>query len=409
MTPAMRQRPTLQPRNGSDLRRDNAASVLGRLLWEGPLPRIDLSVALGLTTGALTRITAELAERGLIEELDPVASSEAGRRRVPLDVRASDFVAAGVHVGLDLTTYGLVDLRGRLVGEPKTLDHGPLSPAGAVAQARRARDLLLGDVPPHARFIGTGFVSGGFEIRREGAFAISDVLGWEGEYLAPLLEGMGEVEIDNSYRALSRAEMWFGATRDASNFIQIFLGNLVGASIVVDRQTYDGAGARPGQIAHFPVTGPALRACRCGRNRCFTSVAGLDAILEGARAAGLGADVTWSEIVRRSNADDAVAQRFHHQRLTALGEVIALLIDLFAPERVVLSGAIPTGGSGLEVVRASVKQFTTTGSDTGTVVTPTALGNGFAANVISAATARLETFYRDPLGETSVQLVGKSS
>src|SRR5690606_14706379 len=143
--------------------------------------RVDLAERLSLTTGALTRITAEMTDRGLIRELDPLASPEAGRRRIPVDIAAEAFVAAGVHIGLELTTYGLVDLRGRLVGERRTRPHGAIDAAGAVQEATAVSRVLMEECPPNSRLLGVSVISGGFVTRDWQMVADHSSLGWRGE------------------------------------------------------------------------------------------------------------------------------------------------------------------------------------------------------------------------------------
>lgn len=390
-------------RRATDIRRINSASVLRLLLDEGPLARVDIASKLSLTTGAVTRITAELAARGLIRELEPVATSEAGRRRVPVDIAASAFLVAGVHIGLELTTFGLVDLRGRLVGEPTTRGHGPIGVDGAITEAKVATTALLNACPANSQVIGAGVISGGFALRKPNGLPVTDgwqivadhnSLGWHSESLAGLAPTLAPVEtfIDNAYRAHSKAELMFGAARGTKNFIEIFVGSLTGAAFVLDGAIYSGQNARAPDITHLPVSTEEGIPCDCGRRGCLRSVAGAEALV--ARAQSEGLDVsTITEISHLARAGHEIARALIRSRTEFLGEAVAILIDLLAPEKVVLAGAIHTLDNAVDLVRSVVVQRSGNAHLINDIVVPTALGEPASANIVAAAAGCLIDLY----------------
>lgn len=393
-------------RRATDIRRNNAAAVLRLLLDEGPLARVDLAERLSLTTGALTRITAEMTDRGLIRELDPLASPEAGRRRIPVDIAAEGFVAAGVHIGLELTTYGLVDLRGRLVGEPHTRPHGAIDAAGAVQEATAVSRVLMEERPENSRLIGVSVISGGFVTRDWQMVADNSSLGWRGESLQALAHDLRPVPtfVDNAYRAHSKAERLFGAAHDVENFIEVFVGSLLGAALVLNGDIYSGRDARAPDIAHLPVAARSAIPCTCGRRGCLTSVAGREALVARARRSGLDAD-TPAAITALARSGDKAARRLLRSRIESLGEVVSILVDVFAPDRVVLAGAIHTLDNDVDVIRSIVAARASSPIDAERLVIPTTLGDATTANIVAAATACLADFYDNAL--TRSQLDGE--
>ena len=394
-------------RRAADIRRINAAAVLRLLLDEGPLARVDIASRLSLTSGAVTRITAELATRGLIRELEPVATSEAGRRRVPVDIAASAFLVAGVHIGYELTTFGLVDLRGRLVGEPKTRRHGPIGVSGAIDEAKAAADSLLHSAPSDSQIIGVGVISGGFVLRKtsglpniDGWQIVADhnSLGWHNESLAKLAPALAplDVFIDNAYRAHSKAELMFGAARGTKNFIEIFIGSLTGAAFVLDGSIYSGKDVRAPDITHLPVAAEQGIPCSCGRRGCLRSVAGAEALV--ARALQEGLDVaTITDISQLARSGNEIARGLIRSRSEFLGEAVAILIDLLAPEKVVLAGAIHTLDNAVDLVRAVAARRSEHAYRIDDIIVPTALGEPASANIVAAAAGCLDDVYRNGL------------
>lgn len=399
MPPNQSRTPERGARRATDIRRNNSASVLRLLLDAGPLPRVDLASRLALTTGAVTRITAEMAEHGLLKELEPLTTSDVGRRRIPVEINAEAFLVAGVHVGLELITYGLVDLRGRLVGEVQIKEHGPIDAAAAITAAVEANHELVAMCPPDARIVGSGVISGGFVMHDWRVIADHSDLGWRREDLTSLADELGpsNTVIDNAYRAHSRAEMWFGAARESRDFIEVFFGSLTGAAIVVDGEFYAGSDGRAPDIAHLPVTSRSEIPCDCGRRGCLTSVAGNDALLARARRAGLKVR-TPVDVTKLARAGDAAARRIIRQRVRYLGEAVAILIAVLAPEKVVLAGAVHALENEIEIVRSVVAERAAPGESRVDAVVMTALGDAATANVVAAATAYLATFYDNALG-----------
>lgn len=172
-------------------------------------------------------------DAGLLRQLEPLTSSEVGRRRVPIDVQATSFLAAGVHIGREYTTYGLVDLRGNMHGSPHRVEHTDTDPRAIADQAVDVVATLIDDRPATARLIGTGVSLGGLVNHATGVVHDHPILGWHGVDVAELVGNRvpAPTVVDSTYRALARAEMWFGAAREVSSFIQLFLGYAIGGRL----------------------------------------------------------------------------------------------------------------------------------------------------------------------------------
>lgn len=367
------------------------------------MPRIDLAGGLSLTTGAVTRITQELTSAGLLRELDPLTSAEAGRRRIPVDLKAEEFLAVGVNIGFDDIIYGLVDLRGRLVGPANRSRQLSTDPVATADQVVTLVNELVGERPPGARVVGTGVSVGGAVEYPSGAVSDHDVLGWFDVDVAGLLHGRvpGVVVVDSIFRALARAEAWFATARTARHFVYVFLRHAVGAAFVFNGTDYVGQNALAGHIAHWPVSVSTQRRCACGRDGCLTSVASLGAMTIRARDAGLevgGVD----EIVALAPHDDRAAALLK-DRADAVGEVLGLLIEALAPEHVVVSAAYMSE-QGLADVRAAARRHVGHARDLDAVIVATQLSDPYAANIVGTATLVLQEFYADPLASASVNL-----
>lgn len=379
-----------------DVRRHNVAALMRALLEHGPTPRVDLAEQLNLSSGATTRITAGLTRAGLLEELPALPSREAGRPRVPLDLAAGRFHAVGIHVGLQFTRIALVDLRGRPAGETVRIEHASgLDPALVVREAaERAAELAAAS---EAHVIGTGFSTGGRVDAATGTIRAHDVLGWTDVNVPALAAGRfpGTLVVESTQHALCRAEMWFGVDREVRDFVHLFVGNVIGAGIVLDRRLHHGQGEGAGQIAHLPLSRPAEQPCECGRSGCLMSVAGDRAVVHRAIREGLLSHRhTVHDLVELAHAGDAVADYLLRDRARAIGEAVAVIMDLLAPEQVILFGTpLQTPGHVAEI-RAEARRWSRRAFDAERAIAPSTLGENAA--VVSAAICVLDRFYADP-------------
>ncbi|MGP3956873.1 ROK family transcriptional regulator [Nonomuraea sp. 3N208] len=379
-----------------DVRRHNVAALLRALLREGPAPRVDLAERLSLSSGTTTRITAELTRAGLLEELPALPSGDAGRPRVPLDLASARFHAVGIHIGLRRTTIGLVDLRGRLIGDAVRIAHdGELDPAVVVAEAAARATELAGDTS--ARVLGTGFTTVGRVDAASGRIRDQDVLGWTDVDIPALAGGRfpGLLVVESTQRALCRAEMWFGADRGVQDFVHLFIGNVIGAGIVIGRELHHGQGEGAGQIAHLPLSRPAPMSCECGRSGCLMSVAGDRAVVGRAVREGLlGEGQSVHDLAELARGGDALADYLLRDRARAIGEAVATVMDLLAPDQVIVFGTPLLVPDHITEIRGEARRWMRREFDAERVIKPSALDNN--APVIAAATCVLERFYADP-------------
>lgn len=385
------------------LRRRNAASVAEVILREEHVSRAEIASLVGLSQGAVTKITSELRRAGLIVEVQSsLAERDPGRPRVPVAVDRSTFRFAGVHIGLRRSTVGLIDLAGKLVVE-RVAEHRTLDP-GAVL--REARDLLRrAHKSAGGVIVGAGVCAGGWVDPERGLLREHAALGWAD---VPLHEAARPLDVpvvvDSSVRALALANSRFGAGREASNMLYLFIGNIVGAAHLVDGRTAPGRESAAGTIDHLPVGPNTGVRCTCGQHNCLWSLASDVAVVECARTAGLiSADGQLEDVISLATgggSDERRAARILRDRARYAGVAVGLLLDLLAPDIVVLDGGILQAPQFLDAVRDAASKRTTRHADAADLIVPTGLGEG--GLVRGAATLALDAFYRDPLASATL-------
>lgn len=383
------------------LRRRNAASVTQMILNSGHISRAEIAAAVGLSAGAVTKITAELMRAGLIVEgTSRTTDRDLGRPRVPITVNRELHRFAGVHLGLRRSTVGLTDLAGDVVSQ-RVAEHRRKDPASVM---REAQDLLAEVVSADGgTVLGVGVCSGGWVEPSTGTIRDQPVLGWSDVQLGDAAKSLGvPVFVDSSVRALALAEARFGAGRGAANLVYVFIGNIVGAAQLLDGRVAVGRNSAAGTIDHL-VVGPRSGAlCNRGHADCLWALGSDVAVVSKARAEGvISARGQLEHLVAAAARTEPKARRagaLLRERARYAGVAIGVLLDVFDPEIVVVGGGLLDAPSGLSTVHKAGAARATRYTDIGElrdIVLPSGLGPH--ALVRGAASLALDHFYRDPL------------
>ncbi len=396
------------------MRQGNASAVLRAVLAHGPVSRAEIARHTGLSAPSVTKLTSTLVGAGLLGELPPMEPTQ-GRPRVPLRVDPDGTVALGLHIGLLRTTFGLVGLDGSIIAE-RELAHGELpdlTPARITRQAAEGVRAFLDERLGGRRLAGTGVTVGGWVDDAQGTVVEHGPLGWRGVPLLDLLAQHlpGPLLLEQTVRAIARAELWFGAGREVDDFVLVFIGNVSGAAIVVDRTVHRGPGAAAGAIDHLPATDdPAVRCPQCGTG-CLSATASDTALVARARAAGIipaapqGAgpepdNLGLERLVAAARpagtgTGDPRAQELLRLRARHAGRAISTIVDLVNPSRVVLAGGILIADEYLDELRREVACRSHRGEAVAADIVPAVFGS--RTLVRSSAVPVLERVITEPL------------
>jgi len=318
----------------------NRALLLQLVKNHGPISRVDLADRSGLSPAAVTGLVSRLISDGLLVETERnTASAGAGRRPIPVDVNADSGRLVGVKLAERRVTAALTDLRARVLGsvELPLDDHSPDSAADAVATAV---EWLLEGSPHHRKLLGIGVGLAGFIDSGAGECVRSPILGWRNVPFAALVERRTRVPVrlDNDVNALAMAELLFGAGKGLRHFLVVTIGRGVGLGIVVRGDVYRGARGAAGEFGHT-LADPAGPRCDCGNRGCVEALASDPAIIRSYRRhGGRSRSRSAAEVAALARRADGPAIESFRSAGTALGAGLANLINLFDPERIILSG-----------------------------------------------------------------------
>ncbi|MCP4757089.1 MAG: ROK family protein, partial [Proteobacteria bacterium] len=170
---------------------------------------------------------------------------------------------------------------------------------------------------------------------------------WENVNLRDVVQDKIEIPtyIENSANTSTLAEQWFGEGMGIDDFIVVNLEHGVGMGIVINGRLFRGKNGLAGEFGHTTLdpTGPR---CRCGKKGCLEAIVGNNAILLEAEAAADRGDwtpgnrdrITIEEVVQIARKGEACLENIYAKAGKILGIGLSNLIEIFNPERIIITG-----------------------------------------------------------------------
>ncbi len=335
------------PARQSSLREHNLALVLGRVAAAEGLSRARVAAATGLTKATVSSLVDTLIEAGLVAEAGLDAGPRVGRPAAALALSPSGPVAVGVEVNVDEVRACAVDLAGAVLIRERVLGdlRGLPVPAVLDRAAGVLRRVTAEATAGGRRLAGVGVAVPGLVEAGAADVRVAPNLGWREVSVLPELRRLAALDdgvplrLDNEANLAALAELWRGGHRDGAGrpidtFVHVSGDVGVGAGLVVHGELLRGRHGFAGELGHVPVPGSEAP-CACGARGCLEQVAGQEAIV---RAAGLppGADV--EVVVAAAAAGQPAALEAAASAGTALGVVLAGVLNLLDVDVVVLGG-----------------------------------------------------------------------
>lgn len=315
----------------------NRRLIVNHLRRFGQTSRSELVRATGLSGAAVTFVTAELIDEGLVAECP---TKRPGARLRPIDLNYAAHFAVGLKLMEHQLRAVLTDLSTRAL-KHLTLPVPSLDPDAVADTAAAATDSILkGTGIARDRIAGVGLGLPGFIDVVRGVCTRCHRFGWTEVPIARLITERTRIPVwaDNDVNAFALAEHLFGHGRRAASLVAVTIGRGVGAGIVLDGLLYHGYSGCAGEFGHVPIV-EGGRTCECGRRGCLEAYVAEPSLL--ARMAELVPERTGlkvEDLVELGLAGDASARAILGEAGHFLGRGLAMLVNLFNPEVLVIAG-----------------------------------------------------------------------
>lgn len=328
-----------------------AITIVDLLHRRGPLTRLDLTSRLGMGRNAVAAHLREALDTGIIIDNGRIAST-GGRapQTWAFDPSAGRILTAIVEV--EAMHLAVTDLNGRVLISASREWRIQEGPTATLEEIVHGLHELIDEGAP---IWGIGVSVPGPVDHSSGRPSAPPIMpGWDDfDIPARLGEALGvPVFVDNDVNVMALGHCDPGSSE---SLVFVYVSKGIGAGLVSHGRLHRGAKGAAGDIGHTRIPQSGTTVCRCGRIGCLeASAGGWAQELLAAQIAASGVSPYLSEVLDKEHAvtAEAIAEgaaqadpsciRFVATSASAIGDVVAVLVSFFNPDRLVFSGPLPT-------------------------------------------------------------------
>ncbi|HDY7693507.1 TPA: ROK family protein [Vibrio vulnificus] len=327
----------------------NSAAVYRLIDQQGPISRIQVADVSQLAPASVTKITRQLLERGLIKEVAQQAST-GGRRAISLTTEVKPFHSVAVRLGRDYVQFCLYDLGGTALAQDQHDFRYTNQSDLQQGLTTLLKDFISRSQDKIEQLIAIGITLPGLVNPTTGVVEYMPNTDIDKLALGEIIREKFGIEcfVGNDVRGMALAEHYFGASQDCQDSILVSVHRGTGAGIIVNGQVFLGFNRNVGEIGHIQID-PLGEQCQCGNFGCLETVAANPAIIQRVKkliAQGYESSlakldhITIQDVCNHALEGDELAQQSLVRVGNQLGKAIAITINLFNPQKIVIAGDI---------------------------------------------------------------------
>lgn len=327
----------------------NSAAVYRLIDLQGPISRIQVADVSHLAPASVTKITRQLLERGLIKEVAQQAST-GGRRAISLTTESAAFHSIAIRLGRNYIEITLYDLSGKHIASAAHNFYYTTQQELTDGLLSHIRRFISGNQNVIKELVAFGITLPGLIDPEKGIVEYMPHIDVDNFPLADTIkDNFGVIcFVGNDIRGLALAEHYFGSSKDSKDSILISMHHGTGAGIIVNGQIFLGFNRNVGEIGHIQID-PLGDKCQCGNFGCLETVAADPAVVkhvqqlldQGYPSSLQELDgITMLSICEAANNGDELASQALIKVGNQLGKALAMTINLFNPQKIVIAGNI---------------------------------------------------------------------
>jgi glucokinase-like ROK family protein len=357
----------------------------------------ELSKELNISVPKITSLVTELMEDGLIKDNGKFDST--GGRRASIYGLVSD---ACFFVGVDVKRYyinlGLLDFNKQQVGSiekvPFKLENTPESLKALLSIIKT----FINEISPASakdKILGIGINLSG-RINNTTGYSYS-YFHFDEEPLSTIIQKELGIQtfIENDSRAMAYGEFCNGDAKEARNVLFVNMDYGIGLGILINGELYYGKSGFGGEFGHVPIFDNEIL-CHCGKKGCLeTEASGValirkfkEKIMQGATSSVMkkknnSDEISLPDIISAAKNEDILCIELLAEIGEKIGKGIAMLINIFNPELLILGGILSETGDYLRLpLRSAINKYSLSLVNTDTQLKLSKLGE--KAGVIGA-------------------------
>ncbi|MGI4833517.1 MAG: ROK family protein [Janthinobacterium lividum] len=329
--------------------------IVKHLYVKGAKTNADICTRFRISSPTSIAVLSELVAEGLVEKQGR-GKSLGGRKPELYGLCDGSLFVLSIHVEKFKTRMAIFDNNNHIINEVHTFAIALTQDLQALAPiVARAQELLAAAGIELKKLVGVGISMPGLVDSKEGNNHTYLLTNGEPASLQQLLEEQfgKPVFLQNDAKSAALAEYRFGLAHGRRDVLVLSMDWGMGMGMLLDGKLRSGASGFAGEFGHIPlVEGGAL--CPCGKRGCLETVASGSAVVRIAQAGIRAGQNTLlnklsaraltqlepEQVYEAAHQGDQFAINTLAEAGTNLGKGIAILIQLFNPELIILGGAM---------------------------------------------------------------------
>ena len=320
------------------IKETNKCKVI-RALWENsPVSRTDLAHLTGLNKATITNVITQIEAEDLVRDIGKQQDGGVGRNANLLMFNKNYGLCGGITIRHYYCSVAISNVFAEVLWQEDlscTPEDNPLEIMEQIAALLQRGLEQCKEISQHLLGIGIG-VASLITKPDESIYAIHSTARWHNIPLGTFFRHRFKVPIyvDTGTNLAMLGEHYFGAARNVSNALLIFVGSGIGGSLLINGHIFHGQDGFAGDFGHLCID-PNGPLCSCGNRGCWENAASLLALPPG---------LSLQEVIAGAEGGDLDSIRILSQIGQNLGKGAANLIRILNPEVVILGGDIPAAG-----------------------------------------------------------------
>ncbi|OCG20485.1 MULTISPECIES: ROK family protein [unclassified Gilliamella] len=334
--------------NAELIKQLNYAMIYRLIVQQAPISRIQLAEMSQLAPASITKITRQLLKNQLIKEVD-AQQSTGGRPAVSIEAKFEHYQAIAVQLSRFHVTIELFDLGSKcLISKRDPLTHFTEQQVQTYLIAL-IKEFIQENIKKIKQLVAISVVLPGLIDSVNGIVRYTPHIQVKEWALGEVLQTEFNVSIflGNDIQSLALAESYFGSTQHVDDSILIRVHRGVGSGVIVNQQLLTNHNQSACEVGHIQVDALGER-CHCGNFGCLENRVVNKAIESRAKQMieqGYRSRLTTdhceiNHICQYANKGDELAIKLVKDAGENLGRAVAIMVNIFNPQRIVLAGEL---------------------------------------------------------------------
>ncbi|WP_432709850.1 ROK family protein [Pedobacter sp.] len=332
-------------------------NIISYLCNSGNCTIAELCKELNVSTPKATNLITELVNDGIVEELGKLDST-GGRKPFIYGMISNSAFFLGVDVKHTYINIGLADLQKNLVSLSENIPYILNNDKKSLLElCELIKQFMSAAGVNKDKILGIGLNLTG-RINYATGYSYS-FFNFNEEPLTNFLEAeLGiRAQLENDSRAMAYGEFNAGVVRDEKDVLFLNIDYGLGMGVLINSHLYYGKSGFAGELGHIPLFNNEI-ICQCGKKGCLETEASGQALLrlfkqkvaEGSSTSLISQqklninEIILDDIIQAAKNDDVLSIELIAQVGEKLGRGIALLINIFNPELVIMGGSLAETG-----------------------------------------------------------------